>query len=117
MTSRIIRSRSLNGKLVTLETRTKKHHPHLKKILNHEQTMKSLLRYFGTAIWTDEMIAARYNNFEKGERNGEGLGWIVRLNASNEIVGEVGFKNIVPHEKKGEFGIILHQSVWGTGVA
>ncbi|MEW6056268.1 MAG: GNAT family N-acetyltransferase [Bdellovibrionota bacterium] len=86
-------------------------------VLNDQQTMEALRPYFQQTHWTPELVKQRYGKFISEQYSGRGLGFTVITRSDNRVVGDCGFKNISLPEKQAEFGLILHASVWGTGVA
>lgn len=115
MPNRVPKSHELRGKLLLLRTTEESDYSGLKALLNHETTMEALKPFFKIDIWTDENIRGRYESFKRQQEAGTAITFTVRNSITNEIVGDAGFKNIDVKRGTAEFGIILHQSTWGTG--
>jgi RimJ/RimL family protein N-acetyltransferase len=119
MQSNTSKFRELKGSTVLLRFHKDTDLTKLQDLLNHTETMWGLAKYFKTDHWTLEMVKQRYDAFRSRQNEGNGLTHCVVLNqdGSETVVGDCGFKNIDFETKKAEWGIILHKSVWGTGIA
>lgn len=109
--------KAIKSKTIKLLSATSDLHQEFKHTLNDTVTMHDLIPYFGTAIWTDKMVLERSLKFQNLENFGEAKFYFIETQDTNKIVGQCGFKNINKKSLEAEFGIILHQSVWGLGVA
>ncbi len=107
----------LPGSLISLRPPEKKDYPALGKILNDKITMQALVDYFKTDTWSEKDVEKRYETIFKNRQEGTGLSYAVLLNATNEVVGSCGFKNIDYSKKQAEFGIILDKSTWGKKIS
>ena len=108
---------SLQNAHIALLSTNEALHFEFKNVLNDTTTMHNLIPYFGTSVWTDEMIQSRSNKYQDLENRGEAKFYFVKSSPHPDVVGQCGFKNIDKQNQEAEFGIILHQSVWGQGVA
>lgn len=108
---------NLKGSKVLLKTHSLKDYKDLRKILNDEKTMRALQPYFKTTYWSLKMAKQRYDHFRSEQKLGKGFNLTVISKKNGKIVGSCGFKNINWKKKKAEFGLILHHSIWGKGVA
>ncbi len=108
---------SLKNQKVSLISANAEYHFQFKSILNDTTTMHDLIPYFGTAVWTDAMIQERFEKFQDLEDQGLAKFYFVQNANQSHLVGQCGFKNINKKLGEAEFGIILHQSVWGTGLS
>lgn len=109
--------KTLVGKSISLLSATAEFHQQFKSILNDTTTMHDLIPYFGTSVWTNEMVQERFEKFTAFENGGMAKFYFIETRDTNNIVGQCGFKNIDKKKQEAEFGIILHQDVWGQGVA
>ncbi len=107
----------LENEKVSLNPIEAKDFPRLKDLLNDTATMRDLIPYFGTSVWTDQMVRDRYEKFLQQESLRQSKSYVVQTRTDPNIVGNCGFKNINWQEREAEFGIILHRSVWGQGLA
>lgn len=107
----------LAGQQATLRTPTKADYPALGAVLNDQTTMDALIPLFGTAQWTAAMVRKYYQGFQRKQQAGHALSYAIFSNASGKVVGHCAIMGIDPAKGMAEFGIILHNSVWGTGIA
>jgi ribosomal-protein-alanine N-acetyltransferase len=110
-------SHEMLGSLIKLRTPNSQDYQALKNILNDPVTMEALRSFFGNALWTNEMVEERYTKSKKAQKIGRALRYVVVDQGSNNVIGDCGLKDINSIEKKAEYGIILHQSFWGTAAA
>lgn len=113
----IPRFHQLTGSLVCLRTPQEKDYPALQEVLNDEVSMEALFAFFKVKNWTLPMVKERYENFQRQQDLGLGLSYVVIHIFDQKIVGNCGLKNIDLKRGQAEFGIILHQSVWGKGIS
>lgn len=109
--------KSLRTKTFSLLSATLELHQQFKSTLNDTTTMRHLIGYFGTSVWTDEMVQERFEKFATFENEGAAKFYFIETQDAKKIVGQCGFKNIDKKKQAAELGIILHQDVWGTGIA
>lgn len=107
----------LKGKIITLRETCPEDYTSLQEILNDRETMESLGSYFQKNEWSMEMVKERYEYFLNERIQGLGLTYSVVETSLNKVVGNCGFKNINHSNNEAEFGIILHKSAWGRGIA
>lgn len=108
--------KTLESDSYQLISATEQLHHQFKDVLNDTVTMQNLIAYFGTSVWTDDMIRERFIKFSSLENVGLAKFYFVQNKSTGEVLGQCGFKNINKTRAEAEFGIILHQSIWGSGV-
>jgi ribosomal-protein-alanine N-acetyltransferase len=86
----------------------------LKALLNHQVTMEKLFNFFKKDYWTDEDVKERQDKFHQNYLKGTGFNWLIIENKSHKVIGTCGFKDLNHETHETEFGVILHQSFWGT---
>ncbi len=104
----------LTGTMVELRRHRPTDYPLLREILNDQETMKALQPYFGITHWSVAKVRERYEKFDSDPR---ALSFTVLERPTGKIVGNSGFKNLDSDTGRGEFGLILHKSVWGKGIS
>ncbi|MBY0471593.1 GNAT family N-acetyltransferase [bacterium] len=108
---------TLTSEKVFLRPSTPADHPALKDLLNDQKTMAILKAYFKVETWTDELIAARYENYRNKQKLRELLDFVVIDRATDQLIGNCGFNHLEFEKRTSDFGIILHHSVWGKGIS
>ena len=86
-------------------------------ILNDPKTMTSLQHYFQITHWTPELVKRRFELIHAEQSEGLTVSFTVIHGLDHKIVGSCGFKNISRATKSAEFGLILHHTTWGKGIA
>lgn len=109
----------LNGEKVILRTPNWGDASFIQKILSDPKTMENL-KYMAHLPegWTIDQVKKRLQkNQIEPQKQQRALHFVVIQKENNEIVGTCGFNSINLDHRNGNFGLILHHSVWGSGIA
>jgi RimJ/RimL family protein N-acetyltransferase len=110
---------AVEGFGIRLRTPEPRDFPAIMTLLNDPRTMEHL-RFMTRADqggWTPESVRERHQRRALRQQRQECIQFVVEELANGEVVGTSGYPNIHTEHHCGEFGIILHHSHWGRGLA
>lgn len=109
---------SLAGRRVLLRKSTGEDHADLARILSDPQVMEFLQGLQnGPEGWTLEQVAQREGTFERLQKLGRSLTFVVEDKRTSAVLGTCGFHVVAAASHSAQFGIILDTPGWGKGVA
>ncbi|HEY2030642.1 MAG TPA: GNAT family N-acetyltransferase [Myxococcales bacterium] len=109
---------SLSGERVLLRKSTPHDHAELARIFSDPAVMEFLQGLQnGPAGWTLEQVAQREATFERLQKLGKALTFVVADKRTSLVLGTCGFHLLAALNRSAQFGIILDRPGWGRGVA
>jgi len=108
----------LAGERVILRQSTREDHAELARIFGDPLVMQFLkVLANGPRGWTLEQMAQREATFERLQKLGKALTFLVADKRTSAVLGTCGFHLVAATNRSAQFGIILDRPAWGRGVA
>lgn len=77
-----------------------------------------VMKYYGLEPATSlEDVRSEISWYQSIFENKTGIRWGITLKGKDEVIGSVGFLNLVHQHKRADIGYELHRSFWGQGIA
>lgn len=108
---------TLQGKIITLKSLPRlEDYLRTESILNDPITMQFIQFISPEEGWTKDNLTKRHAERVEQAKNKIGVKFLVLLNDTNELVGEVSFPWLCLKNKQAEIGLILHHTFKGKGI-